>query len=226
MIRLATTGSSIAIASINTTGTPSAKLGRQSTSAPSKTSRTSSCDSAPRKLVRSVSDSCPARSCRRLSSGPSPTNDSAKSRPESRSCAAASSSTACPLTETKRATSTMCVGARARSPTRGVKRSMSTPQWMTWSLFQCSGSTSAINWLRQNELMHTTNCASSVFSASRWSVTSENSVGPCMVKLQVKAPVSAPSLPARRATSLDTSAKCACTWWIPRRRQRSHSTTA
>ena len=31
-----------------------------------------------------------------------------------------------------------------------------TPQWITWSFFQCSGLQKSIAWLRQKRLMHRT----------------------------------------------------------------------
>jgi hypothetical protein len=71
-IGVVTTDSSDAMASINTTGKPSEKLGRQKTSAHSYQVRTSSCASAPNQETVTGPSQSAVRACRFARRGPSP----------------------------------------------------------------------------------------------------------------------------------------------------------
>ena len=201
------------MASINTTGMPSARLGSTKMSARPKRSRTWSCVSAPVSVT-----SCPRpRAAISLSmrprSGPAPTRVRWQRTPAARSRATAWTSRIWPLAGVSRPTHSSWVnGPGWRSAKRN--RSGSTPRRQTRNLPQCTGSVMRINWPRANWLMQTTASASRIFNARCWPPTSSNSSGPWMVTERWH--------PVRRLTSTPTLApalpKCTCRWRAPSRR--------
>ena len=107
---------------------------------------------------------------------------------------------------------------------RGVKARGSSPQRTTCSLAHCSRPTSFISWARVKSLLQTTKRAPPIFAGSRCGVSSNSSVAPCIMKLQLQS--GPPKRAARSATSEPTFAKCAWRWRTPRRWHSLHTRIA
>ena len=169
MISVATTGISIAIASISTIGTPSAKLGRQKTSA-RLVERRRSGRARPRRGTRRRP---PRRAPRRAALEERPLGAVARERqprvgdPLEHATAAprAARRGPCGATSPRRRGSRRGPSAVARARAART-RSRSTPQRTVCTFSSVAGSASAATWLRAKSLMQTTADASATFAAS------------------------------------------------------------
>ncbi len=171
-MRVVTTGRPVAIASISTTGTPSAKEGRTSMSATPSVSATPLWDRYPVKATRSPSPSAAARASRAGRSGPSPTSVARSPGWSDARRASASRSRGAPFTPARRPTKTTwqapaSAPARAAAGPRAGRRSGSTPQCTMRSRFQCPWSENSIAWERAKWLMQATKAARATFSSRR-----------------------------------------------------------
>ena len=173
-----THGTPLDMASISTTGIPSARLGSTNTSAAASCSRTCACVSAPVSVMRPcISIECTACSTR-PKSGPVPTMVRWKSSPRSRKRAQACASSTWHLAGVRRPTQSRRVGPGCASRRPYVNRPGSTPRRQTCSLGHCSGSLIRINCPRTNPLMQMMSSACSTLVRRYWPGISSNSSGP------------------------------------------------
>jgi len=192
-MKVVITGRRKAIASMMTTGSPSAKLGRTRARAARISSRTRSPATQPVMLTFGPRPSASIRASTSARISPSPASTSSSGRPDAITRRAASSSSSCPFCSQRRPTQTSLDG-EGDAPGASRWNACSRPQWTTSTLGHAGAGSQRSNWLRPNELTATTKDARRPFSAKPSAPGLSNSSGPWTVKLYGGPPSSRASI--------------------------------